>query len=361
MRRCAVNYYFTFFALVTSICSVLVATPAAATKELVEIHRIVTVGDVHGDAENFLKVLRLADVVEEGTGGVVDVLTNPPQWKFSQAPNASVTSWTTLVQMGDLVDRGEQDFESLNIAMALQEQTQNSLTSDRVILLIGNHELLNIQGHYHYVNKRNYGGFISRPLRMEAMNADGAFGKYIIDNFRTAYLDENTLFVHAGIEADMLLPDLNSLNSEVREALRKRDFRHAYLRSNGPLWTRKMISDSMMGDCDEVNKILQRFNVSRIVVGHTPQDSGQIEQYCNKRVIAADVGMSRWMYNNVAALEMVFFKYLDTDLQQISTEFIIRELREGVSAFSMTSDGRNDGEQLSPKSSFIVDDDNGDL
>ncbi|KPI83293.1 putative Serine-threonin protein phosphatase [Leptomonas seymouri] len=361
MRPYFCKYIFSFWALIASICSVLVVVPVDATKQLVEIHRIVTIGDVHGDAENFLKALRLADVVEEGKDNVLDVHINPPEWKFSRALNESVTVRTTLVQMGDLIDRGEQDFESLNIAIALQEQTQQSSTNDKVILLIGNHELLNIQGYYHYVNKRNYGGFLSRPMRIDALNADGAFGKYIIDNFKTAYVDESTLFVHAGIEVDMRFPDVDSLNSEVRDALRKRDFRNVYLRSNGPLWTRKMISESMMDDCGEVNEILEKFNVTRIIVGHTPQHTGRIEQYCDGRVIAADVGMSRWMYNNVVVVEMVFLKYLDTDQQQSSTKFIIRELREGVPSFSATNQDINDGMQRSVKSSFFSYDDDGDL
>lgn len=322
------------FVAAVFVCSLLAASSTAAVRELVEIHRVVTIGDVHGDAENFLEILRIADLVESPQGGAFDVLADPPKWKFSQAPNGSVSVHATLVQLGDLVDRGEQDFESLNIAIALQEQTQQSSLADKVILLIGNHELLNIQGYYHYVNKRNYGGFMSKPLRVEAMNADGAFGRYIVENFKTAHVEEDTLFVHAGIELDVAVSSVDSLNSQVQEALRSRNFRHAYLRSNGPLWTRKMISDSMLGECQEVEAILQKFNVARVVVGHTPQHTGHIEQYCDGRVIAADVGMSRWMYNNVAALELVFLKYFDTERQQTTTNFIIRELRDGSKTFS---------------------------
>jgi hypothetical protein len=356
MARCSLQLLF-----VAHFCVLILVVPIRAVDDLVEIHRIVTVGDVHGDAENFLQILRIADLVEPMKGDVTDVLTYPPQWKFSRAPNESVKMRTTFVQLGDLIDRGEQDFESLNIAIALQEQTQQSSSEDDVVLLIGNHELLNIQGYYHYVNKRNYGGFMSRPLRVEALGATGAFGKYIIDNFKTAHIEENTLFVHAGIELDLPVSDLDSLNGEVQKALRKQDFRHIYLRSNGPLWTRKMIADSMMDNCDEVNEILQKFNISRVVVGHTPQRSGQIEQYCSGRVIAVDVGMSRWMFNKIAALEMVFLRYFDHELQRTTTKFVIRELREGSTAFSSANAHQMGGKESESKMGLVVDDNDGDL
>lgn len=333
---------------------------SAATKDLVEVHRIVAIGDIHGDADNFLKILRLADVIEDYKGGAADVLRSPPLWKFSAAPNASVTTRTTLVQMGDIVDRGEQDFESLNIAIALQKQVRQTATLDKVVLLIGNHELLNLQGQYHYVHKEHYGGFMSRPLRVDAMNPNGAFGKYIIDNFKAAYLDEDTLFVHAGIEADMAISDVDTLNSEVQQALRARNHRHAYLRSNGPLWTRKMIMDSVIDRCEEVEDILQRVGAARVVVGHTPQRSGKIEQYCGGRVIAADVGISRWMYNKVAALEMVFLKYFDTELQQMTTRYLFRELHEGGKAFSVEKENDSVATAQKIKVSDVYDDD-GDL
>lgn len=321
------------------------------------------IGDIHGDAENFLRILRIADLIEKYEGQAADVLNNPPKWKFSQAPNASVSVRTTLVQLGDLVDRGEQDLEALNIAIGLQEQTRDQpMSNDKVVLLLGNHELLNIQGYYHYVNKNNYGGFISRPLRAEAMDTEGIFGKYIIDNFKTAHVEENTLFVHAGIEHDMTILGVDSLNSQVRDALRRRDFRHIYLRSNGPLWTRKMISDSMVDDCADTKSMLDNFNALRVVVGHTPQRAGQVEQYCDGRVIAADVGISRWMYNKVAALEMVFLRYVDAATQRPTTKFLIRELTEKTPKYALADKWQEEAAALSTKlPSAATDDDDGDL
>ncbi|KAK7194810.1 Serine-threonin protein phosphatase [Novymonas esmeraldas] len=331
-------------------------------RDVVEIHRIVAIGDIHGDVKNFLKILRIADLIEDSAPRSSDVLNNPPRWKHSISPTGGAVVRTTLVQMGDLVDRGKEDLQVLNVAMALQEQTAQSGSLDKVVLLIGNHELLNLQGHMHYVHKDDYGGFVSRALRVEGMQSTGAFGKYIVDNFKAAHLDEGVLFVHAGIETEMDIKDVESLNVDVRGALRENSFRHPALGSRGPLWTRKMISESMMDDCAGVQKILTRLKASRVVVGHTPQESGRVERYCNGRVFAIDVGLSRWMYNHIAALEFVFTTHRDTITDLSSTELVISELRKTASGVTRTVLQRTDAVKSEEYGGDVAGDDlDGDL
>lgn len=311
----------------------VLCTLGAAEVQLIEVHRIVAVGDIHGDVDNFAQILRLADLIDYDEKLPLDVVNNPPRWKHSVRLDNGTEVRTTLVQMGDLIDRGEQDLEALSLAMTLQEEASLSSSRDKVVLLIGNHELLNIQGHYHYVNTRNNGGFASKALRAEGMKASGAFGKYIVDNFKTAHVEEGVLFVHGGIELEMGIKDIEAVNREVQKALRRGAFRNRFLRSNGPLWTRKMIMDSMSGDCDDTRAALKELGATRVVVGHTPQDSGHVEQYCDGQVLAIDVGVSRWMYNKVAALELVFSRFKDPITDLVTTKYLIRELRKGSARF----------------------------
>ncbi|CBZ27114.1 putative Serine-threonin protein phosphatase [Leishmania mexicana MHOM/GT/2001/U1103] len=336
MKVCALRIGCWYGGLLLSFYLLLLSCPAHCERKLVEVHRIIAVGDVHGDADNFLRILRIANLIEDSVTGASGVLDNPPRWKYSMSPTNGTAVRTTLVQVGDLIDRGEQDLQVLNIAISLQEQTAQSGSQDEVVLLIGNHELLNIQGHYHYVNKNNYGGFLSKALRAEGMRATGAFGQYIVDNFKAGHLDEGVLFVHAGIETSMKIKDVEALNTDVREALRQGIFRHSLLGSSGPLWTRKMIIESMSGECSDVRAALKQLNATRVVVGHTAQESGHIGQHCDGQVLAIDVGMSRWMYDKVAALELVFSKYTDNITGTGSASFVVRELREGVSGFCHT-------------------------
>ena len=42
-----------------------------------------------------------------------------------------------------------------------------------------------------------------------------------------------------------------------------------------------------------------------MIVGHTPQMGGKVGMFCDKRLIAADVGISQSMMNQLAAVEIL--------------------------------------------------------
>ena len=84
--------------------------------------RIVAVGDVHGAAAPFASILQRA--------GVID------------AQHRWVGGTTTLVQDGDLTDRGAGVREALDLMMALESQAAAAGGAVRVVL--GNHEVMNM-------------------------------------------------------------------------------------------------------------------------------------------------------------------------------------------------------------------------
>ncbi len=99
--------------------------------------RIVAVGDVHGDLAAFRKILADAGVVD-ATGG----------WTGGDA---------VLVQVGDLIDRGPSMRGTLDFAMALEQTAAKG--GGRAVLLLGNHEILNLTGDLRYVTAGNYAEF----------------------------------------------------------------------------------------------------------------------------------------------------------------------------------------------------------
>lgn len=302
--RCPSRIFLSLF-LITVLFSFSFAY-AAPLKQLTNVHRIVAIGDIHGDSDKFLDLLAKAQLADKDENGNVRWA---PTWKYRDAgggTNYSIT--TTLVQMGDLTDRGEDDLNAMLIAFRLHEQIKNSTSGDDILLLLGNHELLNIEGHFHYVSY-NHGGFASRHVRQKAF--EGPFGNAIIEKFKMVDVIERTIFVHAGFADYTKLEDVETINKKMKMALREKKFSEPLLSSNGPVWTRKMIFDAMRHSCDNVRKILSFFDADRIVVGHTPQRSGHIEAYCDHTVYATDVGVSRWMYDNFAALEIVVLTYSD--------------------------------------------------
>lgn len=272
----------------------------------VSVHRIVAIGDIHGDPEKFQRILLRAQVAQlghkDGTEHSLDL--------FGGTVSGVKPRKTTIVQIGDLVDRGYDDRTALNIAFDLFDQVNMkdpNGSSHNVVLLLGNHELMNLQKQYRYVHSEGFGGFLNKILRNAAFDADGPYGKFIIDNFKTIHVEEGTLFVHAGITSDHLdnFVDEETFNERVRVDLRAGNYRSSLLNSRGPVWTRETVFNAKSADCEDLEKVLQLLHVERMVVGHTPERSGHIGVYCEGKLFAIDVGLSRWMYDGFAALEVI--------------------------------------------------------
>ena len=97
--------------------------------------RVVSIGDVHGDCCKFLVTLAGA--------GLID----PTTLEWIAGPN------TTLVQTGDLIDRGHQDMSVLDTIMRLQAEAAGSKNGSKVVALLGNHEHMVIGRNTEYMSR----------------------------------------------------------------------------------------------------------------------------------------------------------------------------------------------------------------
>ena len=91
-----------------------------------ETPRVVAVGDIHGSLDSLVRILRSA--------GLID---GDDQWVGGDA---------VLVQTGDLVDRGAQVRDVLDLMMRLE--TQAAAAGGQVVALLGNHEVNNLVAYY---------------------------------------------------------------------------------------------------------------------------------------------------------------------------------------------------------------------
>ena len=85
---------------------------------------VVAIGDVHGDFDDFATILQRA--------GLIDAQHH---WTGDQ---------TTLVQVGDLLDRGPKPREVMDLLISLEKEAPKA--GGRVVSLLGNHEMMNIMG-----------------------------------------------------------------------------------------------------------------------------------------------------------------------------------------------------------------------
>ena len=104
------------------------------------VERIVAIGDIHGDYDNYIEVLKNAGVINRRG-----------RWSAGK---------THVVQVGDIPDRGP---DTLRIISHLQKlEKQASKAGGRLHLLIGNHEHMNITGDLRYVHPGEYEAFETR-------------------------------------------------------------------------------------------------------------------------------------------------------------------------------------------------------
>lgn len=114
--------------------------PALAQNSGPDAPRVVAVGDLHGDYDAWLAIARAAGLADEDG-----------DWAAGE---------TVLVQLGDVTDRGP---DSLKIIRHLQELDEEAeAVGGDVIVLMGNHESMNVVGDLRYVHPGEYEAFRDR-------------------------------------------------------------------------------------------------------------------------------------------------------------------------------------------------------
>jgi len=84
------------------------------------------------------------------------------------------------------------------------------------------------------------------------------------------------LFLHGGFSPDFLAADLSIdfINDYGRKNEYDEQKHDLFYNALGPLWYRGLVMDTtvpyLKASEDHVNKILERYNVSQIIIGHTP-------------------------------------------------------------------------------------------
>jgi len=285
--------------------------------------RIVAVGDLHGDLNHAVRVLRMA--------GLVDLRD---QW---------IGGPSVLVQTGDIVDRGKDTILLYKWMDALRTQAQ--LSGGAVVSLLGNHEYMNALGDWRYVTKEDIETFGGAESRRRVMSTGGWIGQSWLANYSVSarvpyrleggpgftssvegadqedpFRDAATVFVHGGITPDYAAKGLSEIN-RIGKALLHRALagqlpyphhlppdtpqEEAMLYAeHGPLWERSYaLEDDERLICRQIQLATKRLNVRRMVMGHTPQFKG-ITSRCDGMILLIDTGISSAYGGPLTALEI---------------------------------------------------------
>lgn len=320
-----------------------VLIPGAASSQPAP-QRIVAIGDLHGDNDAWLAVAKAAGLID--TKG---------RWAGGT---------TTLVQMGDVVDRGPDSLKIIHHLQKLQREAPKK--GGKVIALLGNHEAMLMTHDYRYAHAGEIAAFADKqsearrekvyeankdaivaayrkitpniaevavrsawmrtkpPGMLEyefAWSPQGALGKWALGNPAVVKLGD-TLFVHGGMSSAFASLPIEEINRQVVAALNAQDESPTAIINNpqGPLWYRGLIS---RGDGDEatsapvppgataplpidqeIDLALKSYGVKRIVVAHTPSLEGIVEGAGGK-LWRVDSGISRAYNGPPSYLEII--------------------------------------------------------
>lgn len=280
------------------------------------VNRIVAVGDVHGDFEQFVAALRSA--------GLIDSQGN---WTGGKSH---------LVQTGDIVDRGPDSRRIMDLLMRVEAQAKAA--GGGVHALIGNHEAMDMYGDLRFVSPGEFAAFRSQGSGVEAVSynqdrgaltapsrpgstgqtmtagrpqgyaehraafaPDGEYGKWISGHNTVIKIDD-TLFVHAGIGPKYASWSLDEINQKVRDELHHLDQLHGGIVTDedGPLWYKGLAKGDEKQLEPVVDAILKNYGVSHIVIGHSYAEAAITPRF-NGKVILIDIGLSR-IYDNIGKL-----------------------------------------------------------
>jgi hypothetical protein len=305
--------------------------------------RIVAVGDLHGDYQAWVTIAR--------AGGIMD-----PRGHWAGGR-------TTLVQMGDILDRQP---DSLKIVRSLQQlEKEAPRAGGRVVVVLGNHEAMNLLGDFRYTTPGEFAAFAgpnsaairdrvydqnraaiekaaqasnpaATPQQIRAAwiaqhplgwvehklawSPSGELGKWATRNPAIVKIG-GTLFVHGGISAEYAKLPLNEVNKRVQAAMAAGDGSPSTILDDplGPLWYRGLV----MRDPDaeharaqaapnapqltpeqELDAALAAYGADRLVIAHTPDLKG-IELLYGGRLARIDTGDSRAYGGPLTWLEIV--------------------------------------------------------
>jgi hypothetical protein len=263
--------------------------------------RIVAIGDVHADLGAFRTALRAAGAIN--------------------AAGDWIGGSMTVVQMGDLIGRSDEERQVLDFLFDLQSRAARS--GGTLHALIGNHEVFGGRLDNQAVGPNPFPAWESVPglrrddprLRHLPVNArargaalmpGGPYARRLAA-FPVVLRIGDTVFVHGGVVPRWARYGVERINQEVRQWLlgltREPDSALGVDDGDRVMWTRQFSANVTAEDCALLSESLRILDAKRMVVAHTVH--AEISARCDGQVWAVDVGMSRAYGGTVQVLELV--------------------------------------------------------
>lgn len=278
--------------------------------------RLVAIGDIHGDLAKAKQALKLANLID----------TND-RW---------IGGSTTVVQVGDILDRGGEEIKLLYLFEKLKREAAKS--GGMIITMNGNHEIMNVDGDFRYVTSQGFkefedwamwqcvGNVMKRMCngvehwgkldlydgvpsefarigpdlvngvraRVAALRPNGPISSRFLAGNQTVVVVGDSVFAHGGLMRNHVVYGLERVNEEVRDWIRgvREKVGNELVRGRDSIVWLRRFSDGKDCDCSMLEHVLETIpGARRMIMGHTIQNKG-INGVCGDRAVRIDVGMS---------------------------------------------------------------------
>jgi len=243
--------------------------------------KIVVIGDIHGDYIAFTETLEKAGLIDKSM-----------DWTARK---------TTVVIIGDLVDgkarmfgnwEGDSDLKVIKLVNIMEKKAREK--DARIIILLGNHEIMNMNGNFNYSSNNSIKEMGGKEKRQKYF--DNEFREFAKKCFLVVKFG-NWVFSHAGIPQEISnghsIPNLNQMFYKYLDRKMNPNeiskFNNIISGKSGILTNRQFGGDDV--NVKRLQKTLENMGAQYMVVGHTVQK--KVNSVCNGKLWRVDTGMSR--------------------------------------------------------------------
>jgi hypothetical protein len=258
-------------------------------------------GDLHSDIHAARQAFQLAGATDENDAWIGGALT--------------------VVQLGDMIGRSDDERQVLDFLFEVREQARAA--GGKVHLLVGNHEVMGARVDNQAVGPNPFPGYEDlqdldlsderlaflgehAKKRGAALMSGGPYAKRFAE-LPTVLQLGGTVYVHGGVVPRWAEYGLDKINAEVSHWLfgncSEPDSSLGVDNGDRVMWTRQFSSMVDAADCAVLDQSLAILGAKRMIVAHTVQST--ITGYCDNKVWALDVGMSRFYAGPIEVLEIV--------------------------------------------------------
>jgi hypothetical protein len=242
--------------------------------------RVVAIGDVHGDLDRFTAILQRVGLIDGAR-----------QWTGGNA---------TLVQLGDLLDRGAKSRALMDFLMTLEKEAPKR--GGTVLQGLGNHEVMNMVGDLAYVAPEEYAAFANSRSEQRRKTAFQSYARLEARKGRKADEEEwtrehplgfvehrdafspqgkygiwlrglpavnkvgDSIFLHGGLDPALDFKSIEQVNSAVTAEIKAFDKVTGYLIDKGlalPFFTVQEFAEAALDELAKVSAVRQSTPESR--------------------------------------------------------------------------------------------------